>query len=91
MQLNELKEGLEHNQDLVCFSLFYDRKNKKFLAWHQGDEEIIEKMLRRAATTNGFFATMLRKVSSLFGNKIPKPQREFGETDFFDIFDKFKH
>lgn len=87
-ELEYLKKELEDNENIVSFALFYDRQNKKFLAIHKGDDTIIEKMLQKAVTNNGYFATMIRKVSDLFSNKIPKPP--LGKGDIFDIFDKFK-
>lgn len=89
-ELEYLKKELEENENIVSFALFYDRKNKKFLAVHHGDDAIIEKMLNKAATTNGYFATMFSKISKLFSTKIPKPSQGSVE-DLFDIFDKFKH
>lgn len=84
-ELEYLKKELEENENIVSFALLYDMANKKFLAIHKGDDAIIEKMLKQAVTTNSYFASMIRKVSDLFSNKIPKQPR-----DFFDIFDKFK-
>lgn len=86
--LDELNEELAKNQDMVYFALFYDRKNKKFLAAHRGDDAIIEKMLNRAATTNNYFASMFSRISKLFSPKIPRPQNDV--RNLFDIFDKFK-
>lgn len=87
--LADLKQELEEDDNIVSFALFYDRKNKKFLAVHHGDDSIIDKMLTHVVTTNPYFASAIRKVSELFKTKIPKPA--FGKTDFFDIFDRFKH
>lgn len=50
-ELEYLKKELEENNNIVSFALLYDRKNKKFLAIHKGDDAIIEKMLRRAVLT----------------------------------------
>lgn len=87
-ELEYLKQELEENQNIVSFALFYDRENKKFLAIHNGDEAIIEKMLKKAVTTNGFFASMIRKVADLFNSKIPN-QNPFGKIDPLsrDMFD----
>ena len=87
-ELDYLKKELEENENIVSFALLYDRANKKFLAIHKGDDAIIEKMITRAVTTNGYFATMIRKVSGLFSTTIPKPP--FGRSSISDLFDKFQ-
>ena len=86
-RLENLKEQMEKDDNLVVFALFYDRENKRFLAHHQGNEAVIENMVRHAATHNGFFATMFRKVSSLFSPKIPNPSAS--DTDIFNFFKGF--
>jgi len=89
-ELEYLKKELEENENIVSFALFYDRKNKKFLAVHHGDDAIIEKMLDKAATSNGYFASKFSRISKLFSSKIPKPP-ESGVDDILGIFDKFRH
>ncbi len=86
--LENLKAEMEQDSNLVVFALFYDRENKRFLAHHQGNEAVIENMVRHAACNNGFFASMFRKVSYLFSPRIPKP--DTGAMDFFDILRGFK-
>lgn len=87
--LENLKAELEQDSNLVVFALFYDRENKRFLAHHQGNEAVIENMVRHAACNNGFFASMFRKVSSLFSSQIPKP--DTGARDFFtDLMNGFR-
>lgn len=85
--LEQIRHSFEQQQDLVVFGAFYDRKNKKMLVHHQGDDKIIEKMIVRASTTNNYFASMLRSISYLFSSKIPS--NPFG-SDFFDVFNRFK-
>ena len=59
INIEQLKRDIEADENIVCFGLFYDRKGKKMVFVKSGSEDIIDKMVNKAAySVQGFIATI---------------------------------
>lgn len=58
INIEQLKRDIEADENIVSFGLFYDRKEKKMVFVKSGSEDIIDKMVNKAAySVQGFIAT----------------------------------
>lgn len=59
INIEQLKRDIEADENIVSFGLFYDRKEKKMVFVKSGSEDIIDKMVNKAAySVQGFIATI---------------------------------
>ena len=63
MNIEELKKEIEADDNIVSFSLFYDRKAKKMYFVKSGDNGIIDKMVNKAAYSVLGFANVISKIA----------------------------
>lgn len=63
MDIIRLKEEVEADENIVSFSLFYDRKAKKMVFIKHGDEGIIDKMVNKAAYGMPEFGKTISKIA----------------------------
>lgn len=63
MDVFDLKKEVEVDDNIVSFSLFYDRKAKKMVFIKSGNEEIIDKMVNKAAYSLPEFAKTISKIA----------------------------
>lgn len=63
IDLEQLKNDIEQDTNIVSFGLFYDRKAKKMYFVKSGDEGIIDKMVNKAAYSVQGFANVISKIA----------------------------
>ena len=73
IDIENMKRTIEDEENIVSFSLLYDRKKKKMVFIKHGDEAIIDKMVNRAAYSIQGFADTIKKIAWRF----VKPQNTF--------------
>lgn len=73
IDIENLKRTIEDEENIVSFSLLYDRKKKKMVFIKHGDEAIIDKMVNRAAYSIQGFADTIKKIAWRF----VKPQNTY--------------
>lgn len=63
VDIEQVKNDIEADNNIVSFGLFYDRKAKKMYFVKSGDEGIIDKMVNKAAYSVQAFAQTISKIA----------------------------
>ena len=63
VDIEQVKNDIEADNNIVSFGLFYDRKAKKMYFVKSGDEGTIDKMVNKAAYSVQAFAQTISKIA----------------------------
>lgn len=69
VDLEQLKQDVEADDNIVSFGIFYDRKAKKMYFVKSGDQSIIDKMVNKAAYSVQAFADTISKIAWRWASK----------------------
>lgn len=73
VDIEQVKNDIEADNNIVSFGLFYDRKAKKMYFVKSGDEGIIDKMVNKAAYSVQAFAQTISKIAWRWQSKQTTP------------------
>lgn len=92
IDIEELKQKVEADDNIVSFALFYDRKKKKMVFIKHGNDSIIDKMLDRASYSIHSFAASISKIAWRWtGNREPGMDMFAPGSPEQHLFDMFKN